>query len=175
MSNISKPPEAIGKQWFLVRCKSKQEARASLNFFNQSIECYFPTVEVVKIIRGKKQTKHEALFPGYLFVYLDILSGLASKVNYTTGVYGFVKFAGKPQRVPDELIAELKTLENQTIDTSLQVGDKVTINNYQYKNIGAIFLEAESEKRSILLIELLNKQVKLSVDNSEIAPVLSER
>lgn len=160
-----------GKQWFLVRCKSKQEARASLNFYNQSIECYFPTVEVIKVARGRKQIKMEALFPGYLFVHLDILSGLASKVNYTTGVYGFVKFAGKPQVVPDDLVTEFKQLDNQTIDTILQAGDEVTINDGQYKNVKAIFLEVESEKRSILLIELLNKRVKLSVENSDISPV----
>lgn len=161
------------KKWFLVRCKSKQEQRASVNFSNQSITSYFPTVDVIKVVRGKKQTKQEALFPGYLFVHLDLLSGAASKVNYTFGVYGFVKFAGNPQQVPDELIAELKTLESQTIDTSLQAGEQVTINNDQYKNIRAIFLEAESEKRSILLVELLNQQVKLSVENSDITPVLS--
>ncbi|EGU33600.1 hypothetical protein [Vibrio scophthalmi] len=37
-----------------------------------------------------------------------------------------------------------------------------------YEDVAAIFLEAESEQRSILLIELLNKQVKLSVDNGSI-------
>ncbi len=157
-----------GKQWFLVLCKSKQEARASLNFYNQLIEYYFPTVGVIKIVRGRKQIKTEALFPGYLFVHLDILSGLASKVNYTTGVYGFVKFSGKPQNVPDELLTELKELNNDVIDTNLKSGDRVVFSGGQYKDINAIFLEAESEKRSILLIELLTQQVKLLVENIEI-------
>lgn len=161
-----------GKQWFIVRCKSRQEQRASLNFANQLITSYYPTVDVIKVIRGKKQTKQEALFPGYLFVRLDISSFLASKVKNTFGVYGFVNFAGKPQRVPDELIAELTTFENKTIDLTLQAGELVVINDEQYENVPAIFLQPESEKRSLLLIEILNQQVTLSVDNNAITPVI---
>ncbi|EGU33599.1 transcriptional activator RfaH [Vibrio scophthalmi LMG 19158] len=87
------------KRWFLVRCKSKQEQRASLNFSNQMITSYYPTIGVLKTSRGKTTLKQEALFPGYLFVHLDISSNYASKVNNTFGVYGFVNFAGKPQMV----------------------------------------------------------------------------
>ena len=68
-------------QWFLVRCKAKQEQRASLNFANQSIASYYPIIDVVKVRRGKKQVVREALFPGYIFVYLDPSSVLASKVK----------------------------------------------------------------------------------------------
>ncbi|ANS84192.1 Transcription antitermination protein [Vibrio scophthalmi] len=156
------------KRWFLVRCKSKQEQRASLNFSNQAITSYFPTIDVLKTIRGKTMLKQEALFPGYLFIHLDISSSYASKVNNTFGVYGFVNFAGKPQMVPDRLIEELKTLKDSVIDLTLKSGDQVIINDGSYENVAAIFLEAESEQRSILLIELLNKQVRLSVDNRSI-------
>lgn len=57
------------KRWFLVRCKSKQEHRASLNFSNQTITSYFPTIDVLKTIFGKTTLKQEALLPGYLFVH----------------------------------------------------------------------------------------------------------
>ena len=158
------------KYWFLVRCKSKQEQRAKSNFTNQSIISFYPTVDVLRMGRGKvSPKKEEALFPGYIFVHLDISSSLASKVNNTFGVYGFVRFAGKPQMVPDSLIEELKKLEDKTIDLTLQHGDKVIINNGIYENVTAIFVEAESKQRSTLLIELLNKQVRLSVDNRSIS------
>lgn len=177
MSNVVKVNEiptlsALGddKCWFLVRCKSKQEQRASLNFTNQSITSYFPTIDVLKIIRGKTCLKQEALFPGYLFVHLDISSSFASKVNNTFGVYGFVNFAGRPQIVPNALIEELQALEQQTIDLTLQAGDNVTLKDGSYKNIATIFLEAESEQRSLLLIELLNQKVTLSVNNHSITP-----
>ena len=85
--------EIASKQWFLVRCKSKQESRAHLNFTNQCIVSYYPTVEVAKISKGKRVVKNEALFPGYIFVYLDPSSYLASKVKNTLCVIlgiGFV-------------------------------------------------------------------------------------
>ena len=91
-------------QWFLVRCKTKQEQRASFNLDNQSIASYYPLVDVVKVRRGKKQVVREALFPGYIFVYLDPSSILASKVKNTLGVCDYVRFSCKPQVVPDSLL-----------------------------------------------------------------------
>ena len=160
------------KRWYLVRCKSKQESRAKLNFTNQSITSFYPTVDVLKMIRGRVcLKKEEALFPGYIFVHLDISSSFASKVNNTFGVYGFVKFAGKPQVVPDAVIGTFEAIEKQTIDLTLKSGEKVVIDNGDYEYITAIFLEADSELRSILLIEMLNQKIRLSVENHLITPM----
>ena len=175
MSSVEKVTSSVKsdeKSWYLVRCKSKQELRAKLNLTNQSITAYYPTVDVLKEVRGKRQLKEEALFPGYIFVHLDITSILASKVNNTFGVYGFVKFSGRPQMVPDELIKAFETIEKQTIDLTLKSGDEVMITGGNYEHMTAIFLAEESEQRSILLIELLNQKVQLSVDNIYIAPTV---
>jgi transcriptional antiterminator RfaH len=100
--------EMASKQLFLVRCKSKQESRAHLNLTNQCIPPYYPTVEATKINRGKRVVKIEALFPGYIFVYLGSSSHLASKVKNTFGIYGYVNYVERPQIVPESLATELK-------------------------------------------------------------------
>ncbi|WP_341659301.1 transcription/translation regulatory transformer protein RfaH [Vibrio sp.] len=152
-------------QWFLVRCKTKQEQRASLNLANQSIDSYYPLIDVVKVRRGKKQVVREALFPGYIFVYLDPSSILASKVRNTLGVYDYVRFAGKPQVVPDVLIADLKVRDSLVVDKSVRLGEKVIVFEGNYININGIFIEPDGERRSVLLIEMLNQPTKLIVDN----------
>ena len=166
MKNIQNDNQ--NNQWFLVRCKAKQEQRASLNFANQSIASYYPIIDIVKVRRGKKQVVREALFPGYIFVYLDPSSVLASKVKNTLGVYDYVRFAGEPQVVPYALITELKQRTDQLVDESIQPGAEVLINNGMYKNTEGIFLEADGDKRSIILIEMLSQPTKLTADNKNI-------
>ncbi|MBU2896904.1 transcription/translation regulatory transformer protein RfaH [Vibrio hepatarius] len=169
MKNIQSDNQ--NNQWFLVRCKPKQEPRASINFANQSVTSYYPLVDVVKVRRGKKQVVREAIFPGYIFVYLDPSSILASKVKNTFGVYDYVRFAGKPQVVPDVLITDLKQRADQLVDESIPPGTEMLVNDGLYKNAKGIFLESDGEKRSILLIEMLSRPTKLTVDNKNILPL----
>ncbi|WP_240314489.1 transcription/translation regulatory transformer protein RfaH [Vibrio tetraodonis] len=171
MKNIQNDNQ--NNQWFLVRCKTKHERRASLNLANQSIASYYPLIDVVKVRRGKKQVVREALFPGYIFVYLDPSSVLASKVKNTLGVYDYVRFAGKPQVVSDILIADLEQRNGQVVlDESVQAGTEVLVCDGIYTNTKGIFLEPDGDKRSILLVNILNKSTKLTVDNEIIFPIV---
>lgn len=159
------------KKWFLVRCKPRQEQRASLNFANQSITSYYPLVDMVKVCRGQKQVVREPLFPGYIFIHIDPSSFLASKVANTFGVHGYVKFSGQPQVVPDALIEVLKQRVSQVVDETIQHGVEVLVNSGAYKDTKGIFIEADGDKRSIILIEMLSQPTKLIVDNKNILPL----
>ena len=49
-----------------------------------------------------------------------------------------------------------------------KAGDLVSVNNDSFKSIQAIYKEPDGDMRSILLINLLNKQIEMSVDNKDI-------
>ena len=83
-------------------------------------------------------------------------------------MYDYVRFACKPQVVPDALITDLKRRADKFVDESIQPGAEVLINNGMYKNTEGIFLEADGDKRSIILIEMLSQPTKLTVDNKSI-------
>ncbi|WP_172971800.1 transcription/translation regulatory transformer protein RfaH [Vibrio aquimaris] len=154
MKNIQNDNQ--NNQWFLVRCKNKQERRASLNLANQSIASYYPLINVVKMRRGKKQVIREPLFPGYIFVYIDPSSFLASKVANTFGVCGYVQFSGRPQVVPDTIVGDLKARACLVIDESIQFSEEMVVSGGKCKNMKEIFLEPEGERRSSILIDMLN-------------------
>ena len=50
-----------------------------------------------------------------------------------------------------------------------KAGDVVYLTTESFKNVQAIYQESDGEMRSILLVNLLNKQVTVSVDNKEIS------
>lgn len=155
--------------WYLLFCKSRQEARVQANLQNQGIESFFAQLQVEKIIRGRRTLKESALFPNYLFVKLNPHTGNFAAVKNTRGVSGFVSYGASYQLVPEQLINELKNCEQAQGSNNLpQPGDLVYFNNGSFKDIQAIYKEPDGDMRSILLVNLLNKQVEMSVENKSI-------
>lgn len=161
------------KSWYLLYCKRGEQQRAKMHLENQSIDCYYPEVEVEKIVRGKRKRVLEALFPSYIFIGLDVSTGPSfTTIRSTRGVMDFVRFGGQPHQVPVNLIAKLKQCENKDeVDcTQLpQSGQVIQIKSGQFAGFDAIYQEPDGEKRSILFITLINQQVKVKVDNNDVA------
>jgi transcriptional antiterminator RfaH len=158
-----------GTIWYLLYCKAKEESRAVMHLANQGVNAFYPKVNITKVLRGKRQSVEEALFPNYVFAQLEHEKHNFTSVRSTRGVIGFVKQGKDYQKVPESLInlfQDCDTLEK--LDASIPAkGDKVVLNNPQYNNIPAIYQEPKGENRAILLIQLLNKPVEMVVDNSE--------
>lgn len=157
------------ESWYLVTCKPRQEERAATNLLNQGIEVFYPKLTTEKLVKGRRTVKQSALFPNYLFVCLESQNGNFSAVKNTRGISGFVSYGANYQIVPTALIEQLKSERLHTNDSTIpKTGDVVSVNNSSFNNIKAVYKEPDGDMRSILLINLLNKQVEMSVDNKDI-------
>ena len=165
MSNIS-------TEWYLVHCKPRQEHRAQENLNNQSINSFLPTLNVEKVLRGKRQKVQEVMFPGYLFVELLVNGEHWSKIRSTRGVRDFVKFGGEPAKISQDLLEQLKVIDTELVtnvaDKTPKTGDPVRIMSGPFKDLQGVFQIADGEKRSIVLLNLLGKLTKLEVLNVDI-------
>ncbi|MCQ4504528.1 transcription/translation regulatory transformer protein RfaH, partial [Vibrio parahaemolyticus] len=47
------------KRWYLLYCNRGEQIRAKQHLENQGVECFYPTEEVEKILRGKRQKVEE--------------------------------------------------------------------------------------------------------------------
>ena len=158
--------------WYLLFCKSRQESRAQINLQNQGIEAFFPQLEKQQLINGRRTVKQSPVFPNYLFVRLNAITGNFAAVKNTRGISGFVSYGASYQLVPELLINELKNAQlTQDSNNLPQPGDLVCLNNGSFKDVQAIFKEPDGDMRSILLVNLLNKQIEMSVDNSDVRKV----
>ncbi|MCW8995927.1 MAG: transcription/translation regulatory transformer protein RfaH [Psychromonas sp.] len=164
----------MSKQWFVVYCKSREELRAQQNLENQGIHSFFPKVRRQKMLRGKKTVAEEALFPNYLFILIDQEDANFSRIRSTRGINDFVRFGGKIASVSEKLIKQLKaachSINKFELDTRFQLkkGDKVEIVNGSFQGVTAIFKEQDGLERSILLLNILNQENKVSFSNKDI-------
>ena len=158
-----------GKIWYLLYCKAKEEGRAVMHLANQGIDAFYPKANITKVLRGKRQTVEEALFPNYVFAQLDHDKHNFTSVRSTRGVIGFVKQGKDYQKVSQALVDVFMQCDTvEKLDSALpSKGDHVMLQHPQYQNIPAIYQEPKGENRAILLIQLLNKPVELVVENSQ--------
>lgn len=161
------------KRWYLLYCKRGDQTRAKSHLENQGIECYYPVVEISKIVRGRRKVVTEPLFSSYMFVQFDYKAGPSfTTIRSTRGVVDFVRCGAHPQEVRSSIIDELKSLENcvERIESESvpKEGAVVRIKSGQFADIEAIYQEPDGEKRSILLITLMNQPIPVSIENSDI-------
>ncbi|MCP9339189.1 transcription/translation regulatory transformer protein RfaH [Stutzerimonas xanthomarina] len=150
-------------RWYLIQTKPRQEDRAEDNLRRQHFECYRP---VKPCENGGKKT-NEALFPGYLFIRLDRHIDNWYPIRSTRGVARVVAFGSEPTPVRDELIEQLRQrLANETGSAGaprFESGDRVQLVGGSFRDVEAIFVSNDGEKRSVILLNLLQREQKVSV------------
>lgn len=155
------------ESWYLLYCKRGQLIRAKEHLERQDVNCISPMIALEKIVRGKRTTLSEPLFPNYMFVEFDPEAIHTTTISATRGVSHFVRFGSLPATVPAEVILALQN-EAPTLlfdPETPQIGDEVVITDGTFEGLRAIFAEPDGEARSMLLLNLLNKQVARSIDN----------
>ena len=153
--------------WFLLQTKSREELRAAENLGRQKVETFCPMIRVEKIARGKRIEALEVLFPGYLFVQLGDTSVSATSIRSTRGVSHFVSSGGRPIKVPSGLIEQLQRRvsehKDQVMSSLPKVGEKMTIMDGPFRGLDAVFYQPDGNNRALVLVTMLNQQVKASI------------
>ena len=118
-------------------------------------------------------TVSEPLFPNYLFVEFDLEVIHTTTISATRGVSHFVRFSTW-QEFPSSVIHQLSVYqqpEDITDPETPYAGDSVVITEGAFEGLQAIFAEPDGEARSMLLLNLLNKEVLQSVKNTDFRKV----
>src|SRR5881394_1363063 len=99
--NVEHRDLSANERWFLVRARPKCEFKAEWNLGAQGFRTFLPKME--KTIRHARQlrTVRAPLFPGYLFVVLDLGRDRWLSIRSTIGVAQlFTSKDGHPVPVP---------------------------------------------------------------------------
>ncbi len=159
--------------WYLLHTKPRQEKCALENLQWQSYQCYLPTILSEKLRQGRLTVVKEPLFPRYLFIRLGLGDSAKSwaPIRSTRGVSRLVTFGTKPARVDDGLIEVLRTKE-ALVQTEpkrfFQPGERVYLTEGPFAGIEGIYQIPDGERRVMVLIELLNKPVAVSIAPSSL-------
>jgi transcriptional antiterminator RfaH len=98
--------------WYVVQTQPNRENLAVSHLERQGFDVWLPRIE--RIISHARQTKRvrRPLFPGYLFINLDLRTARWRAINGTVGVNHIVSLGQAPSVVDSAFMTALKMTEN---------------------------------------------------------------
>lgn len=159
--------------WYAVQAKAKQEAVAEYNLENQKFTTFLPLLRVSRCRGGRRNLTEEALFPGYLFVELDLEQQNIAPIRSTRGVLRLVQQGHELASVPTCAIHALQKAQEQD-GTAIEqgslfsAGDEVKLVGGPFDGLNAIFKAENSQERVLLLLSILGNETLINVSPSRI-------
>ena len=161
--------------WHAVFCKPHKEEVAAANLENQGYEVYLPRLVVLRRRGGRWMEIIEPLFPRYLFMTTGQSEKNLAPIRSTLGVRDFVRIHGVPAIVPGNVITGLRGRADpasglhRIISSPFRAGTRVRFTTGALTNLEGIFEMECADARVIVLLQLLGKTSRVTVDRNCLA------
>jgi transcriptional antiterminator RfaH len=155
----------VNPQWFVISTKARREQFAQDQLVRRGVDTFLP--RIVEPLRLGLKSAVAPLFPGYLFVRID-LDEQYLDVAWTPGVRRFIGFGALPCALDDKVIEFLHArIGREGILYAAPVfkqGDVVRIKHGPFEGlIGIIENPGCGRGRVRVLMELLRRQTRVEV------------
>ena len=158
--------------WFLAQYKPNCHRIAERNLRRQAIRTFLPVHEETKRSRGKFVTRTQPLFPGYLFVALNMAAGGWRKANSTFGISRLITMGAEPQPVPADLVAQLMLRCDHegrlSAPKSLQPGDRVVVTKGALTEFVATVESIEPQRRVWVLLNFMGGAIRAEMSDTQL-------
>lgn len=157
------------RRWYVVQTRPRDESTALLHLTRQGFEGYLPRFLKRRRHARKVDVAPVPLFPGYLFVALDLTAARWRSIHGTVGVSRLVCYGENPAPIPEGIIEEIQGREDAGgwvvlhPERVLQRGQPVEISNGPLADLRGIFEGLDSKERVIVLLSLLGREVRARV------------
>ena len=188
-------------QWFIVHTlsgkenKVREKIESQIRLADASIPVYevlIPTEKVAEIKNGKKKTVNRKIFPGYVYIRMDLYDGngeLNEKawafVQEGQGVISFIGSymeSGKP-RVRPLSSSEVEDLMRQTeevaengpavakIPSYISIGATVRITDGPFSNFEGVIEEIDAERGKLkLMVSIFGRSTPVEQEFWQVGP-----
>jgi transcription elongation factor/antiterminator RfaH len=161
-------------RWYVVQTQPHAENRAVLNLRRQDYRVFCPRLR--KTVRHARRSTVSLvpLFPGYVFLHLDVSRRQWRSVNGTFGVARLIMQGDLPQPVPRGVIELL--LDRADADggvgwaPSLKPGQPVRISEGPFAGLVAILEQLDENGRVRVLLKLLGRSVCVALHGEVLTP-----
>ncbi|QQS44635.1 transcription termination/antitermination factor NusG [Candidatus Roizmanbacteria bacterium] len=164
-------------KWYVLHSQTGHENRVknnleqriqSLGVEDKIFEIIVPTREVVVIKKGKKTKQKEKVFPGYIFVRMDLNDQSWLVVRTTEGVTGFIGAGTKPTPISDKEVSAIMRFveqEQPKFKAKFSIGEAVKITEGPFADFLGSVEEIDEEKGKIrVLVSIFDRETPVELD-----------
>ncbi|RVU29795.1 MULTISPECIES: transcription termination/antitermination protein NusG [Neptunomonas] len=160
----------MAKLWYIVHAHSNYEKRVKTlleeDINLKGLQDLFgrvlvPTEEVVEIRDGKKRKSERKLYPGYVFVEMDMTDEAWHLVKHTNYVLGFVggtaeKPAPMTPREAEDVLARVESsVDKPKPKTVFEPGEMVRVADGPFADFNGVVEEVDYEKNRLKVAVLI--------------------
>jgi len=172
--------------WYVVNSFSGYEKRVMVFLEGQLSRKYpdhvgevlIPTQDITSNVRGKKTSRKKKLYPGYVFVQLDLNPEMIMDIRSMSNVSGFPPMnQGNPVPLTD---AEIRRLKGQAdgsdkakiVRVPYSVGQTVRVTEGPFKNFTGVVESINPERGRVRVIfTIFGRKAPVEIDFSQVRPV----
>ena len=162
-----------GQRWFAARVLPHRELNAQLNLSRQGFRSYAPRVRSTIRHARKLRNVLAPLFPGYVFVILNLSTDRWRSVNGTIGVASLIMGGQQPMPVPEGIVEAMVAATNQAglirLDCDLEVGQRVRILSGPFAERLGRLIHLDDRARVRVLLEFMGAEVSAQLNRASVA------
>ena len=161
-------------RWYAVNCLSNREFLAAAQLRNQGFEAFLPCRLQTRRHARKFDSVLRPLFPGYLFVRLDLDRDRWRCVNGTVGVVRLVGPSETPSPAPPGAIETIKNACDELgvmhVSEGLAPGDSVRVAVGPFAELIGRLERLDSAGRIRVLLELMGRRASVALPCNYVVP-----
>lgn len=162
------------KRWYVAMTHTRSEEVARINLVRQGFRAYMPRYLKERRHARKTTEVRVPLFPGYIFVNIDMEEERWRPIRSTIGVRDLISFGELPTAVPAGIVEEIQRREDEAgivpvaEPVPFKVGDTVRLLSGPMRDAVGWFERVADKDRIVILLELLGRQVRLPIKRGEV-------
>jgi transcription termination/antitermination factor nusG len=171
--------------WYVVHTYSgyenavKDDIEATIksrNLEEQIKEVLVPTEEVTIIRSGKESKKGKPtprkLYPGYVFINMEMTDDTWYVIRNTRGVTGFVGPGSKPVPLSAEEMDKMLNAGRNSVEADIEVGDWVRIVTGPWQDMEGEVIEVNLEERLVTVsIDSMSRDMPVEISFTDIKKI----
>ncbi len=173
------------KKWYVVRVISGQEKKIKsyieMEVRRAGIEVYLnqiliPTEKIYQIRKGKKVSKEQSLYPGYIFIEAALIGELPHTINNVPGVINFLgEKGGSPQPLSasevNRMLGKVDELaeSEEELNIPFMVGESVKVIDGPFNNFSGIIEHINEEKKKLKVsVKIFGRKTPLELSYMQV-------
>ncbi len=173
-------------RWYVVHSFSGYEQRVAKFLEGQLLRRYpgrvgktlIPTEEITHRKGGKEYTRKKKLYPGYVFVQLQLSDEMIMDIRAMSNVSGFPPMnRGKPVPLTSTDIKRIMgqtegTDERKTVRIQFKVGQTVRVTDGPFRNFTGVVESVNPERGKIRIIfTIFGRKAPVEIDHKQVRMV----
>jgi transcriptional antiterminator RfaH len=161
-----------GSEWFVAQTQPRKERMAERHLANQDFRPFLPSIRRKRRSGGRFETVLEPLFPGYVFVSIDVAAQRWRSVNGTLGVSRLLTDGDRPVPVRGGFVdalrarADHKGIIGDAPEAVLRPGDIVRFHGGPFEDMTGRIASLPTAERVNVLLQVLGREVVVCSDTA---------